>query len=157
MNEPVTITICGTPSRDTLTALFDLAVSAGLGLALQPRAVAVAPLQLPAAAVSSVPTRKKTEARRVAPARAKSAPSTVKAVTQKPVAVGATPARAARTYETKDCAACAKPFMPSGPNSKACARCRAEFKANVQPNRGDDLEKVWDGAAGRNGRSISSH
>lgn len=35
--DQTTITICGAPNRDTLAALCELAINAGLGLVLQPR------------------------------------------------------------------------------------------------------------------------
>jgi hypothetical protein len=41
--DPVTITICGQPNRDTLAALCELAMNAGLGLMLQPRTLPALP------------------------------------------------------------------------------------------------------------------
>lgn len=47
MSDAVTVTICGAPTRETLAALLDVAVHAGLGFILQPRQIAPAPLLLP--------------------------------------------------------------------------------------------------------------
>lgn len=35
-----------------------------------------------------------------------------------------------RHYSEKVCSACSKPFTPTGPNTKACPQCRAEFNAD---------------------------
>jgi hypothetical protein len=71
--EPVTVTICGSPSRETLANLLELAITAGLGLVLQPRQTST-PLLLPAPEVVSAEpvTRRKVKNRPAKPARAKS-------------------------------------------------------------------------------------
>lgn len=67
--DSVNITICGTMTRETLSALCELAIRAGLGIAIPPRASDVQVETL--APVTSAP-------RRLPPARAK-APETAKA------------------------------------------------------------------------------
>lgn len=64
------------------------------------------------------------------------------------------PGKVARTFQPKPCAACSRPFTPSGPRSTVCATCRAEFAAN--PAEPAQLETVWNGEAGRRGASLSS-
>lgn len=97
------------------------------------------------------PPRRKRQARR------KSTPKPTRAA--KPAQTKSpSPAPPSRTYASKPCAACGKPFTPTGPNSKVCAPCRGAFASDAGPLRsGNGLEKVWDGTMGRQGASLTSH
>lgn len=114
-----TITICGHPSRATLAALLDLALSDGLALAVQPIAEPV-PLQLPPAAVQRI-RRKTRRVTRARTARPKAGPRAV------PRAAPAPEVKSASRYSDKDCVTCGQPFTPSGPRSLTCDGCRESF------------------------------
>lgn len=57
MTEPVSITICGTPSSQTLTDLFTIALRDGLGFVLPPRLAAPAIAIEPATERRRIPAR----------------------------------------------------------------------------------------------------
>ncbi len=94
--EPVTVTICGSPSRETLTSLLELAITAGLGLILQPRQTS-APLLLPAPEVVSAEPVRRRKAKK-------------------------SPAKAARAAVAKP----AKPDPPRQPPDKGAAAARRD-------------------------------